>query len=39
MQDLSELFASDRISALVPTSQATGNMMSSNRFARTAPGL
>jgi hypothetical protein len=41
VEDLStiyEQFGSDRITALAPTSQAGGNMMSSNRLALTAPG-
>lgn len=41
MEDLTgiyEQFGSDRITALAPTSQAGGNMMSSNRLAMTAPG-
>jgi hypothetical protein len=38
MQDLSHLLGPDPVSALAPTSQAGGNMMSSNRFAMTAPG-
>lgn len=37
MQDLSNLF-SDPLSALVVTSQAGGNMQSSNNDAMTAPG-
>ena len=41
MEDLTgiyEQFGSDRITALAPTSQAGGNMMSSNRLAMTSPG-
>ena len=41
MEDLStiyEEFGSDRITCLAPTSQAGGNMMSSNRLAMTSPG-
>ncbi len=41
MEDLSgiyEQFGSDRITALAPTSQAGGNMMSSNHLAMTSPG-
>lgn len=39
MQDLSKVvFASDPISALVPTSQEGGNMRASNEDAMTAPG-
>jgi len=41
VEDLStiyEEFGSDRITALAPTSQAGGNMMSSNRLAMTSPG-
>ena len=38
MENLSHLLAPDPISALVPTSQESGNMVASNRFARTAPG-
>jgi hypothetical protein len=37
-RDLSDLLAPDPVTALAPTSQAGGNMMSSNRFAMTAPG-
>jgi hypothetical protein len=36
--DLSHLLRPDPVSALVPTSQAAGNMTSSNANARTAPG-
>lgn len=38
MQDLSHIFPSDPVTALAPTSQAAGNMMSSNAYAMTAPG-
>ena len=38
MQDLSSVLPGDPITALVPTSQAGGNMMSSNKQAMTAPG-
>lgn len=38
MEDLSGKLTSDPVTALAPTSQAGGNMMSSNRFAMTAPG-
>lgn len=39
MQDLSKVvFASDPVSALVPTSQEGGNMRASNELAMTAPG-
>lgn len=38
MQDLSKLLPSDPVTALAPTSQAGGNMMSSAKFALTAPG-
>lgn len=36
--NISDLLPSDPITALVPTSQAGGNMMSSNEYAMTAPG-
>lgn len=36
--NLSGLLPGDPITALVPTSQAGGNMMSSNKLAMTAPG-
>lgn len=38
MEDLSRLLPGDPVTALAPTSQAGGNMMSSNRQAMTAPG-
>lgn len=38
MEDVSSLLPGDPITALSPTSQAGGNMMSSNRYAMTAPG-
>lgn len=38
MQDLSHLLPADPVTALTPTSQAAGNMMSSNEPAMTAPG-
>jgi hypothetical protein len=38
VQDVSHLLPGDPISALVPTSQAGGNQVSSNANARTAPG-
>jgi hypothetical protein len=38
MQDLSKMLTTDPVTALAPTSQAGGNMMSSNRLAMTAPG-
>lgn len=38
MQDLSSLLPVDPVTALTPTSQAAGNMMSSNEAAMTAPG-
>lgn len=37
-RDLSGLLHDDPITALTPTSQAAGNMMSSNKAAMTAPG-
>lgn len=36
--DISDVLPTDPITALVPTSQAGGNMMSSNGYAMTAPG-
>lgn len=38
MKDLSGLLPGDPITALVPTSQAGGNMMSDNKLAHSAPG-
>jgi hypothetical protein len=38
VQDLSNFLPGDPITALAPTSQAGGNMMSSNKLAHTAPG-
>jgi hypothetical protein len=38
VKDLSSTLPSDPITALAPTSQAAGNMMSNNRLAGTAPG-
>jgi hypothetical protein len=38
MENLSHLLGPDPVSALCPTSQAAGNMTSSNRDAMTAPG-
>jgi hypothetical protein len=38
MQDLSHLLPGDPVTALAPTSQAGGNMMSDNKLAGTAPG-
>jgi hypothetical protein len=38
MEDLSHLLPGDPITALAPTSQAGGNMMSDNKLAHTAPG-
>src|SRR5205814_9050932 len=38
MQDLSNILPVDPVSALAPTSQAGGNMLSSNEEAMTAPG-
>lgn len=38
MQDLSGLLPGDPVTAIAPTSQAGGNMMSSNRQAMSAPG-
>jgi hypothetical protein len=38
MQDLSSALTTDPVTALAPTSQAGGNMMSSSRQAMTAPG-
>lgn len=38
MKDLSSLLPSDPITALAPTSQAGGNMMSDSKQAMTAPG-
>lgn len=37
-RDLSGMLPGDPVTALVPTSQAAGNMMSSNKNAMTAPG-
>ena len=37
MQDLSNILPVDPVSALAPTSQAGGNMLSSNEEAMTAP--
>jgi hypothetical protein len=38
MEDLSHLLPGSPVTALTPTSQAGGNMMSSNDLAMTAPG-
>lgn len=38
MEDLSHVIPSDPVTALVPTSQAGGNMTSSSKMAMTAPG-
>lgn len=38
MQDLSSKLPSDPVTALAPTSQAGGNMMSDSNWAMTAPG-
>jgi hypothetical protein len=38
MQDVSHFLPSDPITALSPSSMAAGNMVSSNKFAMTAPG-
>lgn len=38
MIDLSHILPGDPITALAPTSQAGGNMMSDNKLAGTAPG-
>ena len=38
MQDLSHILPSDPVTALAPTSQAGGNVMSSNNLVGTAPG-
>ena len=38
MEDLTSLLPGDPISALTPTSQAGGNVTTSNEYAMTAPG-
>jgi hypothetical protein len=38
MQDLSSLLPGDPVTALAPTSQSGGNMMSDSKLAVTAPG-
>jgi hypothetical protein len=38
VKDLSNLLPGDPVTALAPTSQAGGNMMSDNKLAGTAPG-
>jgi hypothetical protein len=38
VQDLSSILPSDPVTALVPTSQAGGNMTSDSKLALTAPG-
>lgn len=38
MEDLSRILPGDPITALVPTSQAGGNMASDSKLAMTAPG-